>query len=87
MRKTCPWCNQDFTPSREWQDFCCTKHQQAWHRHQRKLGDVQAAEAARANGRPKAAREIVNGHIERLEEAMHSHEVQAQAAEPFRRRL
>jgi hypothetical protein len=60
MRKTCPWCNEDFTPSREWQDFCCTKHQQAWHRHQRKLGDVQAAEAARANGRPKAAREIVD---------------------------
>jgi hypothetical protein len=65
--KTCPWCNEDFRPNRDWQEFCCTKHQQAWHRHERKLAEVRVAEAARANGRSKAAREIIERHVARLE--------------------
>jgi uncharacterized C2H2 Zn-finger protein len=75
---TCPWCNATFRPSRDWQQFCSTQHQQAWHRHQRKLGEVRAAEAL-AN----RVKEIVDRHIARIDEAM-----QAQAEhEPIRRRL
>ena len=81
--KTCPWCNGDFTPRRDWQEFCCTKHQQAWHRHERKLVEVRVAEAARA--RANGAQENVERHVARLDDAMQTHKVPAQ--EPFRRRL
>ena len=57
--KTCLWCQADFTPNRDWQKWCCTDHQQRWHRHQRKLADVQAAEAWRVNGKPAGVREVV----------------------------
>jgi hypothetical protein len=75
--KTCLWCNEDFRPNRYWQDFCCTQHQQAWWRHWRKRGDVMAADA-----RVRARRGIVDSHVARVDEA-----VQAQSAEPMRRRL
>jgi hypothetical protein len=86
MMKTCPWCNQYFTPSRDWQEFCCTDHRQRWHRHQRKLCEVRVAEAARANGRPNAAREIVD-RFARLNAEIETAQAPAQSAEPFRRRL
>ena len=54
--KTCQWCNEDFRPNRDWQQFCCNDHQQRWHRHQRKLAEARAEEALRANGRPAGLR-------------------------------
>jgi hypothetical protein len=80
MKKTCPWCNEDFRPSRDWQQWCCTQCQQAWHRHQRKVSEMQAAKA-RAN----RAKELVERHIARVEAAVQA-QVPAQA-EPLRRRL
>jgi hypothetical protein len=77
---TCLWCNANFKPSRDWQQFCCTDHQQRWHRHQRKLNEVQAEEATRAR------RDSVDRHIARIDEAMQAHELPAQL-EPIRRRL
>ena len=58
---TCRWCNQSFVQNKPWQEFCCTRHQQDWHLHQKKLvrdeeklfaeqGRVEEAEERRANG-------------------------------------
>ena len=35
-KSKCKWCGEDFEPRRTWQSFCCTDHQQRWHR-QRQL--------------------------------------------------
>jgi hypothetical protein len=55
MKAMCLWCQVEFYPNRDWQRFCCTEHQQAWHRHERKLSAVRAAEMARQNPRLAAA--------------------------------
>lgn len=34
---TCKYCNKLFVETKPWQEFCCTRHQQDWHLHQRKL--------------------------------------------------
>src|SRR5262245_58157515 len=34
---TCKHCNQPFLEVKSWQEFCCQRHQQDWHLHQRKL--------------------------------------------------
>jgi hypothetical protein len=34
---TCKHCNRPFLQAKPWQEFCCTRHQQDWHLHQRKL--------------------------------------------------
>jgi hypothetical protein len=34
---TCKYCNKLFLETKPWQEFCCTRHQQDWHLHQRKL--------------------------------------------------
>lgn len=53
MKNTCPWCREEFLPSRHWQKYCTTDHQQRWHRRERKragyAAEVQRAE--RRNGR------------------------------------
>ena len=33
----CKWCEQPFLPVKDWQVFCCERHCQDWHLHQRKL--------------------------------------------------
>jgi hypothetical protein len=33
----CKYCNQSFLEVKPWQEFCCQRHQQDWHLHQRKL--------------------------------------------------
>jgi hypothetical protein len=33
----CKHCNQSFQEVKPWQEFCCQRHQQDWHLHQRKL--------------------------------------------------
>jgi len=58
--KTCRWCSAEFDPTRDWQEFCCTEHQQAWNRHDRKLRETQAHESLRANGRSEALKKIVS---------------------------
>jgi hypothetical protein len=30
-KKKCPECGIEFTPTRWWQEFCCTKHRQDFH--------------------------------------------------------
>ena len=59
MAKKCRWCSAEFTPNRDWQEFCCTEHQQAWNRHDRKRREVQANELLKANGRSEALKKIV----------------------------
>jgi hypothetical protein len=39
----CDWCKKGFFPNRDWQRFCCTDHQQRWHRRDQRRGAVQAA--------------------------------------------
>jgi hypothetical protein len=56
----CPWCSAEFTPNRGWQEFCCTEHQQAWNRRDRKRREVQAHESLRANSRSEALKKIVS---------------------------
>jgi hypothetical protein len=60
MSKTCRWCSAEFAPNRDWQEFCCTEHQQAWNRHDRKRREVQAHELLRANGRSEVLKKIVS---------------------------
>jgi hypothetical protein len=45
---TCRWCDQPFQEAKPWQEFCCQRHQQDWHLHQRKLARVEEAEDRRA---------------------------------------
>jgi hypothetical protein len=33
----CKWCGEPFLPVKDWQLFCCARHCQDWHLHQRKL--------------------------------------------------
>ena len=33
----CKHCNKPFLEVKPWQEFCCQRHQQDWHLHQRKL--------------------------------------------------
>jgi hypothetical protein len=33
----CKWCGEPFLPVKDWQEFCCGRHCQDWHLHQRKL--------------------------------------------------
>ena len=33
----CKHCNKPFVETKPWQEFCCQRHQQDWHLHQRKL--------------------------------------------------
>jgi hypothetical protein len=33
----CKQCNKPFLEVKDWQEFCCQRHQQDWHLHQRKL--------------------------------------------------
>ena len=32
----CKWCEVHFEPKRPWQTFCCTDHQQRWHRQRQR---------------------------------------------------
>jgi hypothetical protein len=59
MSKTCRRCSTEFAPNRDWLEFCCTEHQQAWNRHDRKRREVQTYEWLKANGRSKALKKIV----------------------------
>ena len=82
--KTCQWCNEDFRPNRDWQEFCCKDHQQRWHRHQRKLCEVRAAETLRANGGPQSLKEIID-RFARVNAEIEAHEVPAQVERLHRR--
>jgi hypothetical protein len=39
----CRQCNKPFLQANPWQQFCCQRHQQDWHLHQRKLARLQQA--------------------------------------------
>jgi hypothetical protein len=30
--RVCPECKKEFVPNRDWQEFCCKQHQQAFNR-------------------------------------------------------
>jgi protein-arginine kinase activator protein McsA len=45
--ETCKQCNRPFVQVKPWQEFCCTRCQQDWHLHQRKLARVEEAEDRR----------------------------------------
>jgi hypothetical protein len=43
-------CKQEFTPLKEWGEFCCTPHRKRWHYLNRTREAVEDAEARRENG-------------------------------------
>ena len=57
--KQCMECRQQFSPTRDWQDFCSTPCRQRFHYKQRKAQAVEEAEDHRRNGNGHA-----NGHGE-----------------------
>ena len=50
----CEWCDQEYEQSKWWQRFCCSKHKDDWHNHQKSLALREEAEERRelrlANG-------------------------------------
>ena len=52
----CEWCEQEYEQSKWWQRFCCPKHKDDWHNHQKSLALREAAEDER-----EARLECVNG--------------------------
>jgi hypothetical protein len=43
----CEWCDQEYEQSKWWQRFCCSKHKDDWHNHQKSLALRQEAEEQR----------------------------------------
>jgi len=72
MSKICQWCNKPFVEVKPWQEFCCQRHQQDWHLHQRKL-----AKQERLFDRIKEQERRMNGHAT-PEERQRASEVLAQ---------
>src|SRR5262249_19621649 len=64
--KTCKWerCNKTFYEVKPWQEFCCTRHQQDWHLHQRRL--------ARQDRRYRQQCTLNDNHIGEVREAITS---------------
>ena len=47
-KQRCEQCGEEFQPVKNWQRFCTPQCRDAWHYHQYKLAEVQAAEDKRA---------------------------------------
>lgn len=47
-KQRCEQCGDEFQPVKNWQRFCTLQCRDAWHYHQYKLAEVQAAEDKRA---------------------------------------
>jgi|GraSoiStandDraft_17_1057272.scaffolds.fasta_scaffold836759_2 hypothetical protein len=54
----CKQCNRSFVETKPWQEFCCQRHQQDWHLHQRKL-----ARQERLFDRIKERENGMNGYV------------------------
>src|SRR5262249_2647965 len=57
----CKWCEQPFLPVKDWQVFCCERHCQDWHLHQRKL-PRQEKLFAKLRGRDEALAKLSKGN-------------------------
>jgi hypothetical protein len=55
--ETCKQCNRPFVQVKPWQEFCCTRHQQDWHLHQRKLERREKLANGHDRGTPEQRKE------------------------------
>ena len=81
----CKWCEQPFLPVKDWQVFCCERHCQDWHLHQRKLARQEKL-FAKLRKRDEALAKLSKGELSRLvEDSRGTPEQRRQAGETLAR--
>ena len=84
----CDWCKKGFFPNRDWQRFCCTDHQQRWHRRAQYHGAVQAASTVKNYNNSavsKAVTDVVESKLDFFFKP--GAETLVPKREPFKRRI